>query len=272
MSKQNISWMAFFAAVGLLVGSVACSSGRKLAKTTPQTSPAANEKNADGKDGAVIKSGTEHPAPQTRPTSPFPVLERDDLDNEGEPGKNGGQTSNKDEVTGLLEEALAMYQEAQTALDRGEIDPALTKLDEAYGLILKANTPQDSDLCQEKNDLRILIAQRIQQIYASHLQTAAPGNGTIPLVENKWVLDEIRLFQTRERQYFEEAYKRSGLYRPMIVEELKKAGLPENLSWVPIIESGFKGTGAVRGASPGNVAVYPLDGIPLWLDAGQVRR
>ncbi len=116
----------------------------------------------------------------------------------------------------------------------------MAKLDEAYGLILKAETPPDSNLCQEKNDLRILIAQRIQQLYASHLSTPEGRNGSIPLVENKWVEAEIQSFQTREKGYFLDAYKRSGLYRPMIVEELRKAGLPEQLSWVPIIESGFK--------------------------------
>ena len=118
--------------------------------------------------------------PRPRPTASLPVLEKDDLDGEVEPGKNGTQTSDKEEASALLEEALTTYQEAQTALDRGETDPALSKLDEAYGLILKANTPQDSDLCQEKNDLRILIAQRIQQLYASHLKTAAVGQRDHP--------------------------------------------------------------------------------------------
>jgi membrane-bound lytic murein transglycosylase D len=239
-SRRDISFIAFFAVLGLLVGSVACSSGRKAAKTTPKTSPAAKGKTANGKNGAGNKPDTKQSTPPARAAAPLPVLEKDDLDGEAEPGKNGGQAPDKEEASALLEEALTAYQEAQTALDRGEIDPALSKLDEAYGLILKANTPPDSDLCQEKNDLRILIAQRIQQLYASHLKTAAVGNGTIPLVENKWVQDEILSFQTKERQYFEEAYKRSGLYRPMIIEELRKGDLPEHLSWVPIIESGFK--------------------------------
>jgi membrane-bound lytic murein transglycosylase D len=239
-NRRFISIMVFFAALGLLVGSWACSSGRKAAKMTPKASPAAKEKTSDGKNGAGFKPDTKQSATPARAAAPLPVLEEDDLDGEAEPGKNGAQTPDKEEVAALLEEALTAYQEAQAALDRGETDPALAKLDEAYGLILKANTPPDSDLCQEKNDLRILIAQRIQQLYASHLKTAAVGNGTIPLVENKWVQDEIRSFQTKEKLYFEEAYKRSGLYRPMIIEELRKGGLPEHLSWVPIIESGFK--------------------------------
>ncbi|MCJ7645242.1 MAG: LysM peptidoglycan-binding domain-containing protein [Candidatus Aminicenantes bacterium] len=239
-NRRYISILAFFTALGFFVGSWACSSGHKAAKTTPQASPAAREKASNGKNGGGVNPDTKQSAPPAQAAVPLPVLEKDDLDGEAESGKNGAQTPDKEEASGLLEEALTAYQDAQAALDRGEIDPALAKLDEAYGLILKANTPPDSDLCQEKNDLRILIAQRIQQLYASHLKTAAGGNGTIPLVENKWVQDEIRSFQTMERRYFEEAYKRSGLYRPMIIEELRKAGLPEHLSWVPIVESGFK--------------------------------
>jgi predicted RNase H-like HicB family nuclease len=88
-------------------------------------------------------------------------LEKDDLDGEAIPGTNGAQATDKEEASALLEEALTAYQEAQSALDQGETDPALSKLDEAYGLILKADTPPDSDLCQEKNDLRIFIAQSL---------------------------------------------------------------------------------------------------------------
>lgn len=140
----------------------------------------------------------------------------------------------------LLEEALDSYQDAQSAWERGDFDTALTALDEAYELILKANLPSDSSLIQEKNDLRLLIAQRIQEIYASRLITVGDNNKTIPLVENSYVKAEIKNFQTKEKKYLEESYRRSGLYRRMIVEELIKAGLPEQLSWVPIIESGFK--------------------------------
>jgi len=239
-SRRNRCFIAFIAATGLLVGSWACSSGRKAAKTAPKTPPAAKAKSTNGKNGAGIKPDPKQSASSARPTVSLPVLQKDDLDGGVESGKNGAQAPDKEEASGILEEALTTYQEAQTALDRGETDLALSRLDEAYGLILKADTPPDSDLCQEKNDLRILIAQRIQQLYASHLKTVAVGNGTIPLVENKWVLDEIRSFQTKERLFFQEAYKRSGLYRPMIIEELSKGGLPEHLSWVPIIESGFK--------------------------------
>ncbi len=140
----------------------------------------------------------------------------------------------------LLEDAMTTFQDALAAWERGDSDAALQALDEAYGLILKAQLPPDSPLCQEKNDLRLLIAQRIQQIYASRLVTAGDNHRTIPLAENPDVLREIASFQGRERKYFEDGYMRSGLYREMILEELRKEGLPEELSWMPLIESWFK--------------------------------
>jgi len=146
----------------------------------------------------------------------------------------------KDEVLSLLEEALNSYQEAKQAKEKGDLDGALAALDEAYSLILKADISSDSPLFQEKNDLRLLIAQKIQEIYASRLTPIGQNQKTIPLVENKWVLREIQSFQNEERKSFEEAYVRSGLYKEMITTELKKAGVPEEIFWLPLIESGFK--------------------------------
>jgi membrane-bound lytic murein transglycosylase D len=106
--------------------------------------------------------------------------------------------------------------------------------------LLKIEASPDSPLDQEKNDLRILLVQKIQQVYAFRLMPPGTNHKTIPLVENNWVLAEIKLFQTAEKKFFEEAYQRSGFFRPMIVEELKQAGLPEELSWLPLIESGYR--------------------------------
>ena len=145
-----------------------------------------------------------------------------------------------DEASSLLEDAMDAYQDAQQAWERGDFNTAITALDEAYGIILKVKLPPDSPLLQEKDDLRLLIAKRIQEIYASRLTAAGDNSKTIPLVENEHVIKEIKSFQTKERKFFIEAYKRSGKYRDMILRELQKAGLPEQLSWVPLIESGFK--------------------------------
>ncbi len=149
-------------------------------------------------------------------------------------------TEEQDVPSELLQEAFDAYQDARLSWDRGDLDIALAALDEAYSILLKLDLPQDSLLVQEKNDLRLLIARRIQEIYASRV-TAINGNSlTIPLTENEHVLKEIKSFQTKERKYFEEAYKRSGRYLGMIRSKMKEAGIPEDLSWMPMIESWFK--------------------------------
>jgi membrane-bound lytic murein transglycosylase D len=144
------------------------------------------------------------------------------------------------DAAALLEDAFAAYEDAQAALDREDMEGALAKLDEAYGLLVRIHVSADSPLIQEKNDLRILIAQRVQKISVTRTTLASSVNGSIPLVENQWVQREIKSFQTGERNAFVDAYRRSGLYRDMILEELRKEHLPEQLSWIPIIESAFR--------------------------------
>lgn len=171
---------------------------------------------------------------------PPPIEEKKEQSDQEQLPQEADITQKEQDPSELLEEALDAYQDARIAWEKGDFDTSLAALDEAYSLILKLELPQDSSLIQEKNDLRLLIAQRIQEIYGSRLITVGDNHQTIPLVENKYVLAEIKSFQTKEKKDFEEAYKRSGRYKEMINEEMKKAGLPEELSWMPIIESGFK--------------------------------
>jgi membrane-bound lytic murein transglycosylase D len=140
----------------------------------------------------------------------------------------------------ILDEAFETYQDAQKAWETGNLDTALAALDEAYRLLLDLDIPQDSPLIQDKSDLRLLIARRIQEIYASRRTAVVNNHMSIPLDMNQYVQREIKSFQNRERNLFEASYKRSGMYRDMILEELKKEGLPEELSWMPMIESWFK--------------------------------
>jgi hypothetical protein len=57
---------------------------------------------------------------------------------------------------------------------------------------------------------------------------------------NADVEKEIRSFQTVERNFFERSYERSGYYLPLMKQQLRQAGLPEELAWLPLVESGFQ--------------------------------
>ena len=182
------------------------------------------------------------------------VMEEKDQKSEDSLPEEGAPVEEKADPFVMLEEALDAYQDSRLAWEKGDFDTALQALDEAYSLLLKLDLPSDSSLIQQKNELRLLIAQRIQEIYASQLTTVWNNHQTIPIVENESIENvkyEIKEFQTRERKLFEEAYKRSGRYQQMIVEELRKAGLPEELSWMPLIESWFKVKAYSRAAALG---------------------
>lgn len=63
-----------------------------------------------------------------------------------------------------------------------------------------------------------------------------PINSDDPLVAKY-----LALFNEGQRRAFlEDAFERSNRYRPMVLEEIRKAGLPEELWVVPIVESGYK--------------------------------
>lgn len=159
------------------------------------------------------------------------------LENEA-PDKAASQENN--DPADLMDDVFSACQEAEALREKGDFDAALTTLDNAYALLLKIELPQDSPLLQEKSDLRLMIAKKIQTIHASRIVPPKENHKTIPLVENKYVLQEITSFQTKERRSFEDAYERSGLYREMIAQEFRQAGIPEELSWLPMIESSFK--------------------------------
>jgi len=193
-----------------------CSSASKSIHQTPTPSGVAD----NGLNGATN-------APETADTAEETPETPEKMENPGDPAS-------------LMEDALETYQEALASWEKGDVDQALTSLDESYNLILQMKPSPDSELNLEKNNLRLLIAQRIQEIYASHVNSPAGNHQFIQLVENKYVMAEIESFQTRERRYFEESFVRSGRYREMMKAQLRAAGLPEELSWIPLIESGFK--------------------------------
>jgi membrane-bound lytic murein transglycosylase D len=138
----------------------------------------------------------------------------------------------------IMEEALLLLDESQKYWVNGELEDAIQMLDQAYALLLDTNG--NPDIVRQKDDLRLMISKRILAIYNSNQSVAKGKRGEIPIVANADVEKEIRQFQTVERDFFIASYQRSRIYRPVILRELKNAGLPEELSWLPLVESGYK--------------------------------
>ena len=157
----------------------------------------------------------------------------------------------EDEEQELMENALEYLEMADKYWKKGDIENTLNELDKAYALILDADG--DPAIARQKDDLRLLISQRIMAVYG-HKRSRTFGKASeIPHLMNADVEKEIRSFQGPEREFFIASYERSNKYRDLIVGELKKAGVPEELFWLPLVESGFKAT-----------ALSPARALGLW--------
>jgi len=169
-----------------------------------------------------------------------------------------------EEERDVMEEALALLNESHSYWVNGDLENALEMLDYAYALLLETNGNQD--ITRQKDDLRLMISKRILSIYNSTQAVAAGKRSEIPIVSNADVEKEIRQFQTVERDFFISSYQRSAIYRPLILRELKKAGLPEELSWLPLVESGFKITALSKARALGLWQFIPSTGYKYGLN------
>ncbi|WP_035235616.1 LysM peptidoglycan-binding domain-containing protein [Desulfobacter vibrioformis] len=148
------------------------------------------------------------------------------------------QSSDTDQ--GRIDQALELCSVAQNYWEEGNLEDALSSLDSAYALMLDIDTTDTSEVAQQKEDIRYLISKRILEIYASRQIVVTGHHEAIPVTLNDHVNAEIKRLTGPERGFFTRALNRSCRYRPYIVQALKKSGLPEEISWLPLIESGFQ--------------------------------
>ncbi len=172
---------------------------------------------------------------KTQESVPASIFISDNLQNQ-----DSGSPDLAKSAQDVFDQTMDFCNASQDFWQKGDMDSALQSLDQAYALILNIDVLNSPKLVQQKEELRLTISRRIQEIYASKHKVVNGSHKAIPIVVNKDVQYEIDSFTGRERTFFMESLKRSGKYRPMIIEMLKEAGLPEELSWLPLVESGFK--------------------------------
>ena len=209
----------------------------KTAPVPQEIKPAETADNVSGQDinGEDIPSGEKQDASEEKTA-------------ETQGQASGNITEDKPTDQELIDSAFEYCQTSNDYWEKGDLDNAINSLDQAYSYALKINTATASDnIIQQLEDLRITIARRMLEVYSSRHTTAKGTYKAIPLDMNSHVQKAIDLFTGKEKKWFLKVYARSGKYRPAIVQALKKAGLPEELSWLPLIESGFS-TGAYSSA------------------------
>ena len=230
------------------------SPGRLFAEMSSRIVPHGAVSSTEKLQVAEIKAAPAEPEKKIKPADQ-PAIE-----------ENNNKKAHEEEQN-IMEDALALLEESENHWKKGDLEGALNLLDQAYALIIE--TDDDPVVARQKDDLRLLISKRILAIYSSRQTVTTGKRSEIPLVMNAGVEKEIRSFQSFERDFFISSYHRSGIYRPMIVKELKKAGLPEELSWLPLVESGFKVLALSRARALGPWQFIPSTGYKYGLNRNE---
>ena len=191
--------------------------------------------------------------------------EEDGLSSDGERVPHSGELVEPPDPQVYLDAALELYEESQEYWSSDNLEKSIESLDEAYRNILSVSAEDNPELVRQIDNLRYMISKRILEIYTSRHTAVKGSSKAIPLTMNAHVEREIRRFQGVERRYLVESFKRSGMYRKKIVEALSEAGLPEELSWLPLIESGFKVRAFSRARALGLWQFIPSTGYKFGL-------
>lgn len=196
--------------------------------------------------GQTASSGLNNTAPEGSPGNTDAASQEDPVTDEpGTVGQAAVETPAQDQSghpgpQQRIDQALELCNFAQEMWEKGKLEEALNNLDSAYFSILEIDSEKHPQFNQQKEDVRYLISKRILEIYASRQIVVNGHHNEIPIILNQHVKNEIKRLTGPERKFFIQSLERSYRFRPFIVAELKKAGLPEDISWLPLIESGFK--------------------------------
>ncbi len=115
--------------------------------------------------------------------------------------------------------------------------------------VTQSPEPDDSDQQLEAVEPKMCLDEELVALSETGLWNAKPSplsekplNNIVydfPLWYNKQVEMYLHLFETKQRKQFRRWLSRSAAYRPMIEKILAEAGLPHDLVYLAMIESGF---------------------------------
>jgi peptidoglycan lytic transglycosylase D len=138
----------------------------------------------------------------------------------------------------MLDHAHLRYETARKHWDEGQLTQAREETDLAFRALMLVPSGLDPALGARRDEIQLGLARLVVTMSAAH---AGPlgAKSELPLVMNPYVSRELQSFQTGERAFFVESYRRAGRFLPYIQKKLDEAHMPRELAWLPLIESGF---------------------------------
>jgi len=264
-SQSRSIVLAWIAALGVLT-LAACSGNRPPRAEWKKGQKSAGRVVVREEPATPVAAAEAEPAAEPVPVEGVPV--DDGAVRELEPGEEveNDEPLAQSDAEAMLHESMEAYRAADRLAGEGATEEAFAALDRAYDRMVHVDAGDDAMLAQEKENLRNLISRRIVDVYAARQLGARSLDGEIPRIVNAEVEREIASFRGAERDYFLEGYRRSGQWRPMILEKMRAAGLPEQLSWLPLVESWFKERALSRARALGMWQFIASTGYRYGLD------
>jgi membrane-bound lytic murein transglycosylase D len=138
----------------------------------------------------------------------------------------------------IIREAHKRYDTAVTALAAADTASARTAIDEVLSLMIVLNGVQAPAITDERKVLLRQINQFISSIQDGH-QASIEVKGVMPRILNNSIRKQIKAYSGSNKGVLLRSYARSGLYGDMIRNELALKGMPQELQWLPVVESAF---------------------------------
>ena len=193
-----------------------------------------------------------------------------------------------DPITTLIATSQAHFDAGQRELKMGHMDRARTEFDRAINVLLESTYGARTDARLREHFDRLVDRINAQEVTAlaqgdgfaesksepasidellkiatfpkpdADAETTAAVKADleatehdIPIPQNPRVLAFVELLQGRLRDYVAESLTRGTKYLPMIQEVFRAEGLPLDLAYIPVIESGFKPTALSKASARG---------------------
>lgn len=168
-----------------------------------------------------------------------------------------------------LQSAMSEYELALAAMDQESWDRAFHHLDQTARLLQLVPLTDQSDallvdthglLVQETDLLLAQIEPRVSadlfgpssaEVKTTFAAPVEPSEAHIHIPSHTRIDFYLKRFTGSQRKSFERRLARSGRYMPMLERVLKEEGLPAELAWLPIIESGMNPQAVSRARAVG---------------------
>jgi membrane-bound lytic murein transglycosylase D len=171
-------------------------------------------------------------------------------------------------VASKLEQARRHYVSASAAQEHGDSARSAAQFEEAIAILNELSYFPDIENNQDFNDLSRAVVEDYET-YIANIDSLGTGTSifalreklnqiidetdststdvtertirgtTIPLVINKLVQQNIAFFQSKGREHMERWLYRAGMYFPMMKKIMREEGVPEEIVYLSMVESGL---------------------------------